>query len=96
MCRISGSTRPRRSVSSSASPQHVYSSGGSYLRQFDVAVHGAQDPEGIAYDAGRDTVLVLDQASRSVYEVTLAGQLVNTIDITSASTKKASNPSSSR
>ena len=68
---------------------YVYSSGGSYLRQFDVAVHGAQDPEGIAYDAGRDTVLVLDQASRSVYEVTLAGQLVNTIDIASASTKKA-------
>jgi PKD repeat protein len=51
---------------------------------FDVGAFGAQDPEGIAYDAARDTLFVLDHGTQKVYEVTKAGALIQTIDVTAA------------
>jgi hypothetical protein len=54
------------------------------VSSFDVARLGAKDPEGIAYDEVRKTLLVLDHKTRMVYELTRAGQLLNTISISAA------------
>jgi len=48
---------------------------------FDVGVYGATDPEGLAYDPARDTILVLDDGSRTIYELSKSGALLNTIPI---------------
>ncbi|MDH5520676.1 MAG: hypothetical protein OEZ14_09090, partial [Acidimicrobiia bacterium] len=57
---------------------------------FDVGTYGAGDPEGIGYDPFTDHLLVLDDNSDSVYELTTSGSLVRTIDISAAG---ASSPS---
>ena len=54
------------------------------VTQFDVGVYGATDPEGIAYDGATDHLLVLDHSPRVVYEVTIDGALVRTIDVAAA------------
>lgn len=46
-----------------------------------VGMHGAVDPEGIAYDAVRDTVVMVDGSSNKIYEMTATGALLNRIDI---------------
>lgn len=56
---------------------------------FDVAVFGLTDPEGIAYDSVRDTIVVLDDNSNRFYEFDKAGALLNTIDVTSAGMRNA-------
>ena len=48
---------------------------------FDVGRYGAVEPRGIAYHPTRASVLVLDQESRSVYELTRQGELLNAISI---------------
>ena len=48
---------------------------------FDVGVYGARDPEGMAYDAVRDTIAIVDQDSQKIYEFDKAGGLLNTISI---------------
>ncbi|MFP5372660.1 MAG: PKD domain-containing protein, partial [Actinomycetes bacterium] len=48
-------------------------------RVINVAAFGAGDPEGIAYNAYRQTVLVLDDRSNMIYELALDGTLQNTI-----------------
>ncbi|MGH2688814.1 MAG: SdiA-regulated domain-containing protein [Actinomycetota bacterium] len=58
--------------------------GSGRVTRIDVARYGAGDPEGIAYDAGRRTIFVLDYRSRRVYELTTAGTLRNTIDVSAA------------
>ena len=50
---------------------------------FDVEVHGARDPEGIAYDAARDTLWIVDQRSHAAYELAKTGELVGIVDIRS-------------
>ena len=50
---------------------------------FDTAQYGTGDPEGMAYDSVRDTILVLDGASQRIYELDKTGALLNTIDVTS-------------
>ena len=50
---------------------------------FDTAQYGTGDPEGMAYDSVRDTLLVLDGASQRIYELDKTGALLNTIDVTS-------------
>jgi uncharacterized protein YjiK len=60
------------------------------VRRFDVAKFDATGPEGIAYDASTRTLLVLDQGSHTVFEVTTAGRLVRKIDISAAPTVNAS------
>ena len=51
---------------------------------FDIGKYGAQDPEGIAYDSVRDTLVVLDDPSSTIYELARGGSLLNTVDIASA------------
>ncbi|HKE70733.1 MAG TPA: hypothetical protein VKB55_15845, partial [Nocardioidaceae bacterium] len=52
---------------------------------FDIAVYGARDPEGIGYDSVRDTIVVVDDGSDTIYELDKSGGLLNTISTTSAS-----------
>lgn len=51
------------------------------VSSFDVEVHGARDPEGIAYDPDRDTLWIVDQRSKSAYELAKTGELVRIVDI---------------
>ncbi len=48
-------------------------------RVINMGALGARDPEGIAYNPYRQTVLVLDDASNMIYELALDGTLQNTI-----------------
>jgi hypothetical protein len=48
---------------------------------FDVGVYGARDPEGMAYDSVRDTILIVDDGSETIYEFDKSGGLLNTISI---------------
>ncbi|MPZ94179.1 MAG: hypothetical protein GEU96_04510, partial [Propionibacteriales bacterium] len=57
--------------------------------QFDLQRYGAEDPEGIAYDAVRDTILVVDGSTDTIYELDEFGSLLNTIDISAANSLKA-------
>jgi uncharacterized protein YjiK len=59
------------------------------IRQFDVGKYGAGDPEGIEYHPDRNTLLVLDQSSRKVYELDRQGVLLNVIGISAANPVKA-------
>ncbi len=56
---------------------------------FDVGVYGAQDPEGIAYDSARDTLVVGDDVSHKFYELDRSGALLNTSDTTAAGMRNA-------
>jgi hypothetical protein len=57
--------------------------------QFDIEMYGAVDPEGIAYDTVRDTILVVDGSSDAIYELDSNGSLLNTISISPANAVKA-------
>lgn len=48
---------------------------------FDVGRYGAIEPRGIAYHPTRGSVLVLDQGSQRIYELTRQGDLLNAISI---------------
>lgn len=51
---------------------------------FDVGRFGAEDSEGLGYDADRDTLLVLDRNTNTIYETNTLGMLVNAIDLAAA------------
>ena len=59
------------------------------VSNFDVGEFGATDPQGIAYDAAHDHLLVVDGSSDAVYELTKTGFLANTIDLTAANPVRA-------
>lgn len=46
-----------------------------------IEAHGGVDPEGIAYDAVRDTVIMVDGSANKIFEMNADGALLNTIDI---------------
>jgi hypothetical protein len=50
-------------------------------RVINVANYGAGDPEGIAYNAFGNSVLVLDDPSNKIYELNLDGSLRNTVTL---------------
>ena len=52
--------------------------------QFDVEQYGASDPEGIGYRPITGTLLVADQQSHALYELTTAGALLHIFDLRSA------------
>jgi hypothetical protein len=54
------------------------------VTHFDVGIFGARDPEGLGYDAERGTVVVVDDASDTIYELDRSGNLLNTINVASA------------
>jgi hypothetical protein len=51
---------------------------------FDVGRFGAEDSEGLGYDADRQTLLVLDRNTNTIYETNTLGMLVNAIDLAAA------------
>ena len=55
----------------------------------DVGQYGAGDPEGIEYYPGRNTIIVLDDASGMIYELNRQGGLLNTVSIAAAAPRKA-------
>jgi hypothetical protein len=56
---------------------------------FDISRYGAADVEGLAYDAARNTILLVSHRTHYVYEVTPTGKLVTVIDISDTFDKKA-------
>ncbi|HSV41706.1 MAG TPA: hypothetical protein VLI04_23270 [Nocardioidaceae bacterium] len=57
--------------------------------EFELAQLGAIDPEGIAYDGARDTVLVVDGDTDTIYELDPNGSLITTMNILGAGIIKA-------
>ena len=53
-------------------------------RHFDVEVHGMRDPEGIDYNDDSGTLILVSRREDFAIEVTISGDLVQTIDFTSA------------
>ena len=51
---------------------------------FDVSLFGAEDSEGLGYDPSRNTLLVVDRNTNTIYEMSKQGLLVNAIDISAA------------
>jgi PKD repeat protein len=49
--------------------------------EFDIGRYGVDDPEGIGFYPGRDTLLVVDSATETAYEFNRNMQLVNKINI---------------
>ena len=58
----------------------VFGDGNDVVAHFDVAVHGSRDAEGLGIDPQRGHVLVMDPSTKSIYELTRAGDLVRIID----------------
>ncbi|HVF09130.1 MAG TPA: hypothetical protein VNC60_11180, partial [Actinomycetota bacterium] len=56
---------------------------------FDTARWGAMGSEGLGYDATRDTLLVVDPMTDTIYETSKTGVLVDTIDLTGANPRHA-------
>ena len=64
-----------------SSPDGIFDGNGETGTNFDVGQYGAQDPEGIAYNHFDDTLLVVDDNSMAVFELTKTGGLVRILDI---------------
>jgi hypothetical protein len=52
------------------------------VSHFDVAGFGALDVEGIAYSPVRDTLFLADRRAKQIIEVSKAGELIQSIDVT--------------
>jgi hypothetical protein len=59
------------------------------VNHFDTAQFGSMDSEGLAYDPARNTLLIVDPATKKIFETTKAGVLLNTIDLSEANPRKA-------
>ena len=69
----------------SAGANGVFEGGGDdEVSNFDLEIHGVADPEGIAFDATRGTILVADRGPDLVSELTISGDLVRIVDISAA------------
>ena len=62
-------------------PSGVFGDGDDVWSNFDIEQHGVLNPEGIAHDLARDTLLVVDQPTHAVYELTKTGALLRLIDL---------------
>ena len=67
-----------------------FGTGDDTVTHFDVGVYGARDPEGLGYDAERETVVVVDDTSDTIYELDRSGDLLHTINVASANMTAAS------
>ena len=56
---------------------------------WDSGIFGLQDPEGLGVDSVRGTILVLDDASQTIYELDRNAALLNTIDISATDSDAA-------
>lgn len=59
--------------------------------EFDLTQYGVLDPEGIAYDPVRDTILVSSDGSQSIFELDQNGALLNVISLASIYSQGAQN-----
>lgn len=55
--------------------------GDDQVSSFDTSVFGAQDPEGIDYNPDFGTLLIVSRESELVFETSISGTLIKTIDI---------------
>ena len=62
----------------------VFGDGDDTVTSFDLGRFGIRDAEALAHDPGRDTLVVGDRLSKTLFEVTKAGHLVRTIDVSAA------------
>ena len=67
-----------------------FGTGDDTVTHFDVGIYGARDPEGLAFDAVRKTVVVVDDSSDRIYELDRSGDLLHTINVASANMTAAS------
>ena len=51
---------------------------------FDTAQYGSEGSEGLAYDPARDTLLIVDPATKNIFETTKSGTLLNRINLADA------------
>ena len=58
--------------------------GDDVVSQFDVAIHGASDPEGIAFREDTGSLLVVSRGDSVIFELTTTGALLGLIDISAA------------
>jgi len=68
----------------------VAPAGDDIVTQYDLGILGAIDPNGVAHDAARDTILALDDKTATIYELDNNGSLLNKIDISSVDAANAS------
>jgi hypothetical protein len=59
----------------------VAPNGDDIAAEYDLIRYGVLDPEGIAYDAARGTILVTSDGSEKIFELDRNGALLNTINI---------------
>src|SRR5690606_13769690 len=69
-------------------PDGHFGNGNDTVTHFDVASLGAADPEGIAFDAANDRLLVLDSVGDRIFVVSRTGTLLDMIDISDADAVK--------
>ena len=55
--------------------------GDDLVAHFDTTIFGARDPEGIDYNPDSGTLFIVSRADNFVFETTLNGAVINTIDI---------------
>jgi hypothetical protein len=70
-------------------PNGTFGDADDAVSSFDVGQYGARDPEGICSVTARDNLLIVDQPSNSVYELTKSGELVRTISLSALSAEPA-------
>ncbi|MCZ6519544.1 MAG: hypothetical protein O6853_07090 [Actinobacteria bacterium] len=58
--------------------------GDDVVSQFDVAIHGASDPEGIVFREDTGSLLVVSRGDSVIFELTTTGALLGLIDISAA------------
>ena len=69
----------------------VFGDGNDRVTHFDVRRYGARGAEGIGRDPQRDTLLVIDPRTRSIYELKNGGALVRIIDCRRVARGKGTN-----
>jgi uncharacterized protein YjiK len=65
----------------------IFGDGNDLVTQFDLQQYGVQDPEGIAYDASRNLIVVADRAGKRLYDLTTDGVHLRTITMAAATPK---------
>ena len=66
----------------------VAPTGDDSVSHFDVAAFGSLDVEGIGYSPVRDTLFLADRRAKQIIEVSKAGELIQSIDVTAIGMKQ--------
>ncbi|HEX6268593.1 MAG TPA: hypothetical protein VFZ43_00020 [Anaerolineales bacterium] len=70
---------------------YEYTLAGSLVNHFDVAVYGVEDPESVEFNPDSGTLFVMssNRSNRIIVETTVAGALLQTIDISATNARAA-------